>query len=45
MSAAARGEPEPSLGALRKSVYASGDFTLNAGLSALSLVYAQYFLV
>ncbi|TFG98506.1 MAG: hypothetical protein E4H11_00370 [Myxococcales bacterium] len=28
-----------------KIVYSSGDFTLNTALSALSLVYAQYFLV
>src|SRR3990172_1450641 len=33
------------LGRFAKSVYASGDFTLNTALSALSLVYAQYFLV
>jgi Na+/melibiose symporter-like transporter len=39
-------EPAPrELGRLAKSVYASGDFTLNTALSALSLVYAQYFLV
>jgi sugar (glycoside-pentoside-hexuronide) transporter len=38
-------EPAPRLGPLRKSVYASGDFTLTLALSALSLVYAQYFLV
>lgn len=30
---------------LSKVLYASGDFTLNTALSALSLVYAQYFLV
>ena len=30
---------------LAKAVYASGDFTLNTALAALSLVYAQYFLV
>jgi sugar (glycoside-pentoside-hexuronide) transporter len=35
----------PALGPLRKSVYAIGDFTLNTALSALTLVYAQYFLV
>ena len=35
----------PRLGPLRKSVYALGDFTLNAALSALTIVYAQYFLV
>jgi Na+/melibiose symporter-like transporter len=28
-----------------KALYASGDFTLNTALAALSLVYAQYFLV
>ncbi len=33
------------LGPLAKGVYASGDFTLNTALAALSLVYAQYFLV
>ena len=35
----------PRLGPLRKSVYATGDFTLTTALSALTLVYAQYFLV
>ena len=35
----------PALGPLAKLVYSSGDFTLNTALSALSLVYAQYFLV
>ena len=39
------GPPLPRLGRLRMSIYASGDFTLNTALSALSLVYAQYFLV
>jgi Na+/melibiose symporter-like transporter len=38
-------DPTPRLGPLRKSVYALGDFTLNAALSALTIVYAQYFLV
>ncbi len=33
------------IGPLAKIVYSSGDFTLNTALSALSLVYAQYFLV
>ena len=43
---AAPGAPSVrELGRLAKSVYASGDFTLNTALSALSLVYAQYFLV
>jgi sugar (glycoside-pentoside-hexuronide) transporter len=37
--------PLPRLGPLRKSVYALGDTTLNAALSALTIVYAQYFLV
>jgi sugar (glycoside-pentoside-hexuronide) transporter len=45
-ASAARTDPAaPALGPLAKSVYASGDFTLNTALSALSLVYAQYFLV
>jgi sugar (glycoside-pentoside-hexuronide) transporter len=35
----------PRLGPARKSVYALGDFTLNAALSSLTIVYAQYFLV
>jgi len=34
----------PRLGPAGKSVYASGDFTLNTALSALSLIYASYFL-
>jgi sugar (glycoside-pentoside-hexuronide) transporter len=38
-------ESSRELGPLAKSVYASGDFTLNLALSSLSLVYAQYFLV
>jgi sugar (glycoside-pentoside-hexuronide) transporter len=29
---------------VRKSVYATGDFTLNTALSALSLIYASFFL-
>src|SRR5262245_44768161 len=33
------------LGRAAKAVYASGDFTLNTAPAALSLVYAQYFLV
>jgi len=37
--------PDLRLGSFAKSIYASGDFTLNTALSALSLVYAQYFLV
>jgi sugar (glycoside-pentoside-hexuronide) transporter len=37
--------PAPHLGPLRKSVYALGDVTLNTALSALTIVYAQYFLV
>ena len=35
----------PELTPGRKAVYALGDLTLNTALSALSLVYAQYFLV
>jgi sugar (glycoside-pentoside-hexuronide) transporter len=43
---AARGSgPGFELRPLGKAVYASGDFTLNTALAALSLVYAQYFLV
>ena len=43
---ASRGSlPSFELRPLAKAVYASGDFTLNTALSALSLVYAQYFLV
>ena len=38
-------EAAPHLGPVRKSVYALGDFTLNTALSALTIVYAQYFLV
>jgi sugar (glycoside-pentoside-hexuronide) transporter len=41
----AAAEVPRELGRLAKSVYASGDFTLNTALAALSLVYAQYFLV
>jgi len=40
----AQARPEPSLGPLRKSVYATGDFTINSSLAALSLIYASYFL-
>jgi sugar (glycoside-pentoside-hexuronide) transporter len=35
----------PELTPARKATYALGDITLNTALSALSLVYAQYFLV
>jgi Na+/melibiose symporter-like transporter len=35
---------EPPLHPLRKSVYATGDFTINTSLAALSLLYASYFL-
>jgi sugar (glycoside-pentoside-hexuronide) transporter len=35
---------DPRLVPLRKAVYASGDFTVNAFLSVLSFVYATYFL-
>lgn len=34
-----------ALGRAQKAVYASGDLTVNTALSALSLVYATYFLV
>jgi Na+/melibiose symporter-like transporter len=44
-SSALGGGRSPALGVGRKSVYALGDFTINTGLSALSLIYAQYFLV
>lgn len=37
-------EALPSLGPLRKSVYALGDFTLNTALSSMSLIYASFFL-
>ena len=37
-------ETLPSLGPLRKSVYALGDFTLNTALSSMSLIYASFFL-
>jgi sugar (glycoside-pentoside-hexuronide) transporter len=43
--APAAGAPTPRLGPLRKSTYALGDVTLNTALSALTIVYAQYFLV
>jgi sugar (glycoside-pentoside-hexuronide) transporter len=36
--------PEPRLSPARKAVYATGDFTLNTSLAALSLIYASYFL-
>ena len=40
--------PEPAaerdLGPARKAIYATGDFTLNTSLAALSLSYASYFL-
>jgi sugar (glycoside-pentoside-hexuronide) transporter len=35
---------EPRLDAKHKSIYATGDFTLNTSLAALSLIYASYFL-
>lgn len=35
----------PRLGPLRKSVYALGDVTVNTALSAMTLIYASYFLV
>jgi len=38
-------EAAPHLGRLRKGAYASGELTLSLALAALSLVYAQYFLV
>jgi sugar (glycoside-pentoside-hexuronide) transporter len=34
----------PALGPLRKSVFALGDFTVGTALSAMSLIYASYFL-
>jgi sugar (glycoside-pentoside-hexuronide) transporter len=37
-------DPARTLGPLRKSVYAGGDFTLNASLAALSMIYTTYFL-
>ena len=37
-------EVPPTLGPLRKSVYALGDFTLNTALSSMSLIYASFFL-
>ena len=45
MSADPLTAPLPRLGPLRKIVYALGDTTLNTALSALTIVYAQYFLV
>jgi sugar (glycoside-pentoside-hexuronide) transporter len=38
-------ETAPPLGPLRKITYSLGDVTLNTALSALTIVYAQYFLV
>jgi len=35
---------DPRLRPLRKAIYASGDFTVNAFLSALSIVFVTYFL-
>ncbi len=35
---------DPRLRPLRKAIYASGDFTVNAFLSVLSIVYVSYFL-
>jgi Na+/melibiose symporter-like transporter len=43
--AAPTGAAPRELAPLAKGIYASGDFTLNTALAALSLVYAQYFLV
>lgn len=38
-------EEDPRLNRVRKTIYASGDFTVNAALTSLSMVYATYFLV
>jgi GPH family glycoside/pentoside/hexuronide:cation symporter len=38
-------EEDPRLTPWRKSVYASGDFTVNVALSTMSMVYAAYFLI
>ena len=35
----------PRLGPLRKAVYASGDFTVNASLVALAMLYTSHFLL
>ncbi len=40
-----RPEPVPVLTAWRRAVYASGDFTINAALNALSFVFTGYFLM
>ena len=40
-----RAAAEPRLGALGKAVYASGDFTLNTSLVALSMIYTTFFLI
>jgi sugar (glycoside-pentoside-hexuronide) transporter len=40
-----RAAQEPVLGPLRKGVYASGDFTLNTSLVALSMIYTTFFLI
>src|SRR5690606_21315567 len=40
---AARPGPAPRLGPLRKSIYASGDFTVNTSLVALAMLYSSHF--
>jgi GPH family glycoside/pentoside/hexuronide:cation symporter len=37
--------PSQPLSRATKAVYALGDFTLNTGLAAMSLIYASYFLI
>jgi sugar (glycoside-pentoside-hexuronide) transporter len=41
----ARPAPEPALDPLRKAVYATGDFTLNTSLVALSMIYTTFYLI
>jgi len=41
----ARPAPEPTLGPLRKSLYATGDFTVNTSLVSLSMIYTTFFLI
>ena len=36
---------DPRLTPARKTVYATGDFTVNAVLTSLSMIYATYFLI
>jgi len=42
---APRAAAEPRLGRLGKAVYASGDFTINTSLVALSMIYTSWFLI